>query len=216
MALESTEQLPLTPSQQERLERLRMPPATVPATIRLADQIDEACDVVDRDLVRVAMARHDEAAAWAVLCDRGWPDDVRLDGIDLTEGFGWLAAWSEFTSLPLEVTTPQDRKKLAWILERLALCEAPLKQTLPVGLWQVVGVLDAMGRATLSCALHALVACVEARTLHATAVARREELFERFALLRHQARSLGVRAPIAPQDVRAWRATAVVIRGMQP
>lgn len=215
MALESTEQLPLTPSQQERLERLRMPPATVPATIRLADQIDEACDVVDRDLVRAAMARHDEESAWAVLCDRGWPDDVSLDGIDLTDGYGWLAAWSEFTSLPLEVTSPQDRKKLAWILERLAVCEAPMKQTLPVGLWRVVGVLDGMGRATLSCALHALVACVEARTLHATAVARRDELFERFALFRHQARALGVRTPLAPQDVRAWRATALVIRGTQ-
>ncbi|MBC7843669.1 MAG: hypothetical protein H7099_15220 [Gemmatimonadaceae bacterium] len=161
------------------------------------------------------MARHDEASAWQVLCDRGWPGDVRLDDVDLTPVFAWLAAWSEFTSLPLEVTTPQDRKKFEWILERLMICEAPLRLALPGGLWQVVGVLDGMGRATLSCALHALVACVDARRLHATAVTRCNDLFERFALFRHQARSLGVRAPLAPQDVRAWRATALVLRGLQ-
>ena len=206
------QQDPLSPSQQARLERLREPAAPVASSARLADQIEEACDDVERVQFMAISALDDEAMAWLLLCDRGWPNDCPVDGFDLTPAFAWLAAWSELVSLPVEITTPLDRSKLRWIEERLTACEQPLASRLPQALRQVIGVMDSTGRATLACVLQALVALMEARTHTTSAAARRDELIARLAVCRRQARELGIRAPLAPLDVRAWRATAGSVR----
>jgi hypothetical protein len=216
VAVPPAEQDPLSPSQRARLARLRRPSASAhTASANLANQIEEACEDVDRVHLAEISARDDEDMAWLVLCDRGWPRDIAVDGQDLALAYGWLAAWAELTSLPVEITSQQDRAKLRWIEARLEQCELPLKRVLPVAMWSVVGPLDATGRATLSYVLKALLALLDARGVAAAAVVRRDELVERFALIRHDARKLGVRAPLAPLDVRAWRATAGVIRSLQ-
>ena len=215
MAAPTANQNQESPSQRARLERLRQPAIAIPAPGLLADQIDEVCDDLNRMQLTAVTARDDEEMAWLVLCDRGWPRDVSVEGLDVTPAYAWIAAWGEFTSLPVEIATAQDRTKQRWIEERLEACEAPLPHLLPDGLWLVVGPLDATGRATLAYVLRALAALLDARSHCAAAATRREELFGRFTLFRNQARQLGVRAPLAPLDARAWRAAATALRSIR-
>jgi hypothetical protein len=211
----SSEQDQLSPSQRARLERLRQPAGSLASATMLADQINSACDEVEYAHAAESAAREDAELAWLVLCDRGWPREVGIESLDSTQAFAWLAVWAELTSLPVEVTTPQDRSKLKWIEERLATCEAPLQRSLPAALWGVVGPLDSTGRATLAFALLALAALIDARAVCAAATSRRDELIEDFRVFRQRSRKLGVRAPLAPTDVRAWRATAAAIRAVK-
>jgi hypothetical protein len=204
-----------SPSQQARLDRLREPSSTTALSTRLADQIAAACDDIDRVQLLSVTARDDKEMAWLTLCDRGWPHDGVVEALDLTPSFAWLAAWSEFVSLPPEITSPLDRSKLRWIEERLTQCEAPLQIVLPAAVWLVVGPLDRTGRATLACMLQSLIVFVNAQTHFSAAESRRHDLLERFALYRQQARKLGVRAPLAALDVRAWRATALAVRAIR-
>jgi hypothetical protein len=204
-----------SPSQRARLQRLRQPANAIPTATQLADRIDEACDDVDRVQLTAITARDEEAMAWLVLCDRGWPREVGVEDIDLTAAYAWLSAWGELTSLPVTITTPQDRTKLRWIETQLDAAEAPLQEAMPAGLWQVVGALDATGRATLSYVLNALAALVDARAHCSAAASRRDELFARFAVHRTQSRKFGVRAPLAPLDVRSWRAAAGALRAIR-
>ena len=211
---DSASQGELSPSQQARLERLREPTSTGAFSARLADQIEAACDDVERVQLLSVTARDDEEMAWLTLCDRGWPHDGVVEAIDLTPALAWLAVWSELVSLPPEITSPLDRSKLRWIEERLTQCEAPLQAVLPGAVWLVVGPLDQTGRATLAFVLHALIAYVDARTHTSAAESRNKDLVERFAVYRQQARKLSVRAPLATIDVRAWRAAALAVRAI--
>jgi hypothetical protein len=203
-----------SPTQRARLARLRQPASAVPLARQLAEKIDEACDDVDRAQLTAITARDDEAMAWLILCDRGWPRDASVEGIDLTAAYAWLSAWGELTSLPVTISAPQDRTKLRWIESQLDVAEAQLRNVMPAGLWLVIGPLDATGRATLSYVLNALAALVHARHHCTTAANSRDELFASFAAYRSQSRKLGVRAPLAPLDVRAWRATAAALRAI--
>lgn len=212
MALPSADPNQLSPSQRARLERLRQPTASPAASTRLADRINAALDDVDRVQNAAFTAQEDEAMAWLVLCDRGWPRDVNVDGLDMEQPYEWIAAWSEMTSLPMEIATPKDRTKLRWIETRLQACESRMRSILPAALWEIVGPLDPTGRATLSYVLRSLVTLTDARFHYAAAITRRDELLERFTLFRHESRRLGVRAPLAAFDVRAWRAAAAAIR----
>lgn len=211
----SANQGELSPSQQARLERLREPTSTAAFSARLADQIDAACDDVERVQLLSVTALDDEAMAWLTLCDRGWPHDGVVDALDLTPAFAWLAGWSELVSLPPEISSPLDRSKLRWIDERLTQCEAPLRSVLPDAVWLVVGPLDQTGRATLAFVLQALITFVDARTHTSAAESRNRDLVDRFAVYRQQARRLGVRAPLAALDVRAWRAAALAVRAIR-
>jgi hypothetical protein len=210
--LPTTQHDPLSPSQRARLERLREPATPVAPKARLAEQIEAVCDDVERVQFLAISALDDEAMSWLLLCDRGWPRECPVDGFDLTPAFAWLAAWSELVSLPVEISTPLDKSKLRWIEERLTACEQPLVARLPEGLRQVIGAMDQTGRATLACVLQALVGLIDARSYTAAAASRRDELGARLAVLRREARELGIRAPLAPLDVRAWRATAAAVR----
>ena len=205
----------LSPSQKARLERLREPSPASARTIRLADGIDESCDDVERVQLTSVTARDDEEMAWLMLCDRGWPRDRSAEGLDLTPAFAWLAAWSELVAMPVEIASPLDKSKLRWIEDRLTQCEQPLLAVLPPDVQRVVGPLDRTGRATLAWVLQALVIMVETRSHSAALAARREELVERFGVFRQQARKLGVRAPLAALDVRAWRAASATVRAIR-
>ena len=210
--ISAAKQARLSPSQQARLDRLREPASSVAFSIRLADEIEQVCDEVERAQLTAAAARDDEEMAWLMLCDRGWPRDCVAMGFDLTASFAWLAAWSAFVSLPVEIVTPLDRSKLRWIEERLTACELPLQSLLPDGLWPVIGALDQTGRATLAFVLQALVTLSEARARAVSAAERRDQLVGRLSCFRPEARKLGFRAPLAPLDLRAWRATAASVR----
>lgn len=210
-----TDQGEISPSQQARLDRLREPASIVAISARLADQIEAACDDVERVQLLSVTARDDEEMAWLTLCDRGWPHDAAVDALDLTPAFAWQAAWSELVSLPPEITSPLDRSKLRWIEERLTQCEAPLQLVLPGAVWLVVGPLDQTGRATLAFVLQAFITFVDARTHTSAAESRSKDLVERFTVYRQQARKLSVRAPLAALDVRAWRATALAVRAIR-
>ena len=215
MADPSAQQDHLSPSQRARLERLREPAKRIAPNLRLAAEIEEVCDDVERVQFMAISSLDEEAMAWLLLCDRGWPRECPVNGFDLTPAFAWLAAWSELVSLPVEITTPLDRSKLRWIEDRLTQCEPPLQALLPSALREVIGPLDTTGRATMSCVLQALVALIEARTHTASSAARRDELSARLAVFRRDARTLGIRAPLAPLDVRAWRATAAILRAIR-
>ena len=204
-----------SPSQKARLARLRGPAARVPLGARLANEIEDVCDDVERVQLLAVTARDDEAVAWLMLVDRGWPAECGVEDFELTPVFAWLAAWSELVSLPVAITTTHDKSKLRWIEERLTQCEAPLETVLPGGLRQLIGPLDQTGRATLAYVLQSLAVLAETRTHAASAAERLQALLGRFAVFRQQARTLGVRAPLAPLDLRAWRATADTVRAIR-
>ena len=205
----------LSPSQQARLDRLREPASSAAFSTRLADEIDQVCDAVERAQLTAAAARDDAEMAWLVVCDRGWPRDCVAIGLDLTATFAWLAAWSELVSLPVQIATQLDKSKLRWIEERLTLCERPLRSSLPEGLWHVIGAFDQTGRATLAYVLQALVTLTETHAQATSAVVSRDQLVERLSFFRQQARKLGLRAPLSPLDLRAWRATAISVRAIR-
>jgi hypothetical protein len=203
---------PFPAPQRERLERLRQPTSSVAPAIRLADQIDAACDATDRVRMRAAMARHAQDTAWDELCQRGWPDDLAIDEIDVTAVYAWIAVWTEFTSLPVAIESPRDLSRLQWIENRLTECELPLQRNLPPRVWLVVGRLDPTGRATLSYLLSGVVALLNARKEARECDQGRDDVLSRYSVFRHEARVFGVRAPLSPHDVRAWRGTARALR----
>jgi hypothetical protein len=202
----------LSPSQQARLERLREPAGSTPLPVRLAAHIDDACDELDRLLQAGAEARRACDGAWRELCDRGWPADAPIEGRDLTRAFEWFAVWNEMATLPVTIETSLDQKKLEWLTARLRDCEGPPHPKLPEEVWVLIAPMDRTGRATLAWLLQAVVAW-EAAQRDATSVeARRASVVERFALYRREAQKLGIRAPLAPLDLRAWRAAAQAVQ----
>lgn len=150
--------------------------------------------------------------AWMELCNRGWPVDAQIEGRDLTRAFEWFAVWNEMATLPVTIDTSLDQKKLDWLKARLRECEGPPHPKLPEGIWILISPLDDTGRATLAFLMQAVVA-LEAAKREAAAVERRKAaVVERFALCRREAYKLGIRAPLAPLDVRARRTAATAVR----
>lgn len=202
----------LSPSQKARLDRLREPVGSVLVPVRLADRIDEACEELTRVASAEAEARELVNAAWRALCERGWPTDARIEGRDLTRAFEWFAAWNELATLPVTIVSARDQKKHDWLMARLRECEGPPHPKLPEEVWILIAPLDQTGRATFAYLMQAVVAW-EAVQRNAAAVEQRKgTVVERLAVQRREALKLGIRAPLAPLDVRAWRATAQALR----
>ena len=202
----------LSPSQKARLERLREPTAGVPFPERLGAQIDDACEELTRVLAAAAESKALFDGAWLELCTRGWPADATLEGRDLTRAFEWLAVWREMATLPLEIDTTHDERKQEWLAARLRACEGPPHPKLPEEVWVLIAPMDQTGRATLACLLEAVLVWDAAKRDVTGVEQRRATVVERLAFHRHQAQKLGIRAPLAPLDLRAWQATAQAVR----
>ena len=180
--------------------------------VRLAAQIDDACEELTRVLAAVADVTHAVDAAWNTVRDRGWPADAQIEGRDLTRAIEWFAVWNEMATLPVTIENARDQKKLDWLVSRLRECEGPPHPKLPEEVWILISPLDQTGRATLAFLMQALMAWEAARRDAAAVELRKAVVVERFALYRREAQKLGIRAPLAPLDLRAWRATAQAVR----
>ena len=212
VTLPTTDHDALSPSQKARLERLREPAGSLPLPVRLAGQIDDACEELTRVLSAAADVKEFRDLAWLELCNRGWPVDAPIEGRDLTRAFEWFAVWNEMATLPVTIDSALDKKKLDWLMARLRECEGPPHPKLPEEVWILISPLTDTGRATLAFLMQAVVA-LEAATREAASVeVRKAAVVERFGIYRREARTLGIRAPLAPLDLRAWRAAATAVR----
>ncbi len=202
----------LSPTQKARLEKLREPASSLPLPVRLAGQIDDACEELTRVLTAATEMKAVLDDAWLELCNRGWPADTRIEGRDLTRAFEWFAVWNEIATLPVTIDTTLQQKKLDWLMARLRECEGPPHPKLPEEVWILISPLTDTGRATLAFLMQAVVALEAARRDAASVELRKAAVVERFAVYRREAQQLGIRAPLAPLDLRAWRATAKAVR----
>lgn len=184
----------------------------MPLPVRLAAQIDDACEELTRVLSAAAEMQALLDRAWLELCNRGWPADAQIEGRDLTRAFEWFSFWNEMATLPVTIGTALDRKKLDWLMARLRECEGPPHPKLPEEVWILISPLNDTGRATLAFLMQAVVALEAAKRDAASVERRQAAVLERFAVYRREAQQLGIRAPLAPLDLRAWRAAAQDVR----
>lgn len=160
-------------------------------------------------------ARHDQQMSWLVLCDRGWPQEHAVEGVDFAVTGAWMSAWGDLLALPIRVRTPRDLMRMLTLLpirRRLKHAESALREMLPEGLWAVVDPLDDTGRATLSYLLQAIVVWEDALTRVASASRQKDKTIAAFQLISLEAESLGLLPPTAPLDLDAWRSLAAEAR----
>ncbi len=175
---------------------------------RLATSIETFCADASQELLTADKALDDEAMAWLILCARGWPREVRADAETLTAARPWMAAWSEYVTLPVHITSSLDTAHEHEMRGLLGRCEAELRPSLPRAVWELVDPLDALGRATLACVLQALAAWVDAHSRALLAAQRTTHLRERVERLVGEARALDLTPPSDSLDLAGWQALA--------
>jgi hypothetical protein len=179
---------------------------------RFADAIDACAAAAEHDLTEASRILEAEAIAWLVLCDRGWPNDVRADSRTLGSAREWMAAWSEYVALPPKLTASRDAALSREIRGMLETAERTLKDSLPAPVWALVDPLDATGRATLASLLQSLATWSVAHSLALIVAERTVHVRERFERLTREAQALGLSTPPDPLDVGMWRVLAAQVR----
>ncbi len=199
-------------SQGPRLERLREVSDRAEIAGRVASTLEFCCADSEHDLAVAQEQLEAESLAWIVLCDRGWPADVRPAPESLSAAREWMAAWSELVKMPVLSAGLADAGRHRDIRLTLFLCELTLGPALPAALWNVVGPLNPTGQATLACVLQALAAWFEANAKALAAAERTVHLRERFDRVSRELATLGLQAPANPLDIRMWRNVATAAR----
>lgn len=172
---------------------------------QLCASVATFCGDAADELAKADRALDDESMAWLVLCERGWPNDVRADASFLHLTRQWMALWSEYVTLPVEIRDAVDRVRESRLQDALTECEGTFVSALPPAVRQLVEPLDATGRATLACVLQSLASCVEARNHALSAAQRTTALRERAQRLESEAQALDLTPPADPLDVEQWR-----------
>ncbi|MDZ7630143.1 MAG: hypothetical protein U5K74_01990 [Gemmatimonadaceae bacterium] len=203
---------PHSSSQGARLDRLRAQADFAASAFDFAAAVESCCAESEADLAQAKAALDAEGMAWIVLCDRGWPVEVRPDVSMLAAAREWMAAWGEFAALPLPPSGSPDEPRHRDLRLALFWCELTLWPALPRAVWDVVGPLNPTGQSTLAYLLQQLAVWLEANALALAAAQRTVSARERFERLRMDALSLGLTPPADSLDLLQWRALVTVVR----
>lgn len=201
-----------TGTHQTRLERLRGSSDRTVAALRFAEAVEECADEAAEELAQACRMLEEEAIAWLVLCDRGWPNGLRPAENLLPSARAWMAAWSEFVALPPRPSGTRESNDSREICRMLESEEKALRLVLPADVWSLVNPLDGTGRATLASLLQSIAVWSAAHVRALGAAQRTVHVRERFDRLSGELSGLGLLGPSDPLDVELWRAIAATAR----